>query len=235
MELTQETLAQLAEFFPAKHVSWKPQATKGSKALAVAYIDARVVSRRLDEVVGGDWEFHWAPDGDNVRGSLTVCGSTREDVGEQGDGPQGKTRKAAVSDALKRCAAHFGIGRYLYFLDPQWVDFDPQSKRLVREPELPAWALPTNGAPDKLTDKKPLDLEEGNDEGEKQAPLTWEHDPLMGVGKAAEFLIKACQHYGLADKQVLEALGVDSIVSVVGTMAEAKAKIEAWVTAQTEA
>ena len=144
MELTKELLQQLAEPFPAKVIQWKPQATRkdGDKALAVAYIDARDVMRRLDDVIGGGWGFEWEPIGNAVKGSLTVCGITRSDVGEEGDGPMGKTIKAAVSDALKRCAVHFGVGRYLYYLDGTWVKYDPQSKKLLETPKLPKWALP---------------------------------------------------------------------------------------------
>lgn len=46
----------LAEPFPARHVDWKPQTTKGNRALAVAYIDARCVMDRLDTILGvGNW------------------------------------------------------------------------------------------------------------------------------------------------------------------------------------
>ena len=142
--LTSDILQRLAEPFPAKVIQWKPQATSGdkTKALAVAYIDARDVMRRLDDVASGDWGFEWEPVGAAVKGSLTVCGVTRCDVGEQGDGPMGKTIKAAVSDALKRCAVHFGVGRYLYYLEGSWVAYDPTRKALQEIPQLPKWALP---------------------------------------------------------------------------------------------
>ena len=142
--LTKDVLKQLAAPFPASVIQWKPQATTkaGDKALAVAYIDARDVMRRLDDVAGGEWSFEWEPVGDAVRGALSVYGVTRCDVGEEGDGPMGKTLKAAVSDALKRCAVHFGVGRYLYYLDGKWVKYDAQSKKLIETPQLPSWALP---------------------------------------------------------------------------------------------
>ena len=153
--LTKDLLKRLAEPFPARVIQWKPQATTkaGDKALAVAYIDARDVMRRLDDVIGGEWGFDWEPVGDAVRGELTVCGVRRCDVGEEGDGPMGKTLKAAVSDALKRCAVHFGIGRYLYYLDGAWVKYDSQSKRLIETPSLPKWALP--GEAEKVPDDAP--------------------------------------------------------------------------------
>ena len=54
---------------------------------------------------------------------------------------EGDRRKAAFSDALKRAAVKFGIGRYLYRVGPSWANFDPQKKRFVRPPTLPAEAL----------------------------------------------------------------------------------------------
>lgn len=145
--LTKEILDRLAEPFAEDAVSWKPAATNNrdrklaTKALAVAYVDARDVIQRLNEVTF-DWEFRWAEDGKDVKGSLTVCGVTREDTGEQGDSEQGQTRKAAVSDALKRCAVHFGVGLYLYRLEATWVDYDGAKGILKTTPKLPAWALP---------------------------------------------------------------------------------------------
>lgn len=154
VQLSKETLDALSKFFEPKQVQWKPQTTnrEKTKALATAYIDARDVMNRLDRVVGGDWQFTWdlMPDGE-VRGMLTVCGVTRSDVGERGDGSFGNTLKAAVSDALKRSAVHFGVGRYLYYLPGQWVGYDQQRKCLTETPRLPAWALP--GSEPKIADE----------------------------------------------------------------------------------
>ena len=145
VRLTQDILAGLSAYFPPNRVEWKPQRVNGRDALAVAYIDARDVMGRLDEVVAGDWEFRWEPVGNDVQGRLTVCGVTREDVGEQGDGSFGATRKAAVSDALKRCGVQFGIGRYLYDLPAQWVAYDERKKALAETPQMPDWAIPRDG------------------------------------------------------------------------------------------
>ena len=68
---------------------------------------------------------------------------TKMDVGGPSEQPdEGDRRKAAFSDALKRAAVKFGIGRYLYRLPAQWVDYDPQKRQFVRTPKLPPWALP---------------------------------------------------------------------------------------------
>lgn len=58
------------------------------------------------------------------------------------------------SDALKRAAIKFGIGRYLYQLPSQWVDYDSNKKRFTGKPQLPAWAVP-NSIADKLPEDEP--------------------------------------------------------------------------------
>ena len=143
-DLTKEILDQLKAPFPTKAVKWKPQGIEGGSARALAYVNVRTVMDRLDETVGGAWEFHWAPDGKDVIGVLTVCGVTREDAGLPGQGEAGDTRKAAVSDALKRAAVMFGIGRYLYRIESRRWPGEMQGKRFVftPDPQVPAWATP---------------------------------------------------------------------------------------------
>src|SRR5205814_3421291 len=68
---------------------------------------------------------------------------TKVDVGGPSEQPDGGDRmKAAFSDSLKRAAVKFGVGRYLYRLPNQWVDYDPQRRAFVRPPTLPAKYLP---------------------------------------------------------------------------------------------
>lgn len=144
MKLTREQLEQLREPFPADSVKWKPQTVREGRALAVAYIDARDVMDRLDEVVGGDWSTTMEViDGGHVVCSLTVGDATRSDAGECGDSQNVDPLKSATSDAFKRAAVHFGIARYLYALPLTWVDYDERSKRIVSPPRLPDWALPS--------------------------------------------------------------------------------------------
>ena len=193
--LTPEILRALSEPFEPNRIEWKPQRVNGRDALAVAYIDARDVMERLDSTVGGGWEFRWEPVGDDVQGRLTVCGVTREDVGEQGDGSFGATRKAAVSDALKRCGVQFGIGRYLYDLPAVWVAYDERKKTLAETPQLPDWALPRNGGaprPTPVTQRTPsrggyVDTEElqgGGDPGDLYGTVS---DPaLPPAGKVSK-------------------------------------------------
>src|SRR5580700_2978785 len=48
---------------------------------------------------------------------------------------------AAEAQAFKRACSCFGLGRYLYDLDGNWVDLD-ERKQPLSKPRLPDWALP---------------------------------------------------------------------------------------------
>ena len=135
--------------FPADAIHWKPLSVKGSRALAAAYLDARAAMQRLDCVFGvGGWKDAYTP----TSGGSVVCTLSvkvdgewvdKTDVGSPSEQPDdGDKLKAAFSDALKRAAIKLGIGRYLYRLPRQWVDYDPQTKQFQQTPALPAWALP---------------------------------------------------------------------------------------------
>jgi hypothetical protein len=135
---SQEVVAALGAEFSAEEVEFLPRAASGGMALGLPYIDARDVMRRLDAVVGPhNWQFDFdvlSPDGKMVRGKLTVLGATKCDAGEASQ--EDEPLKSAVSDALKRCAVHFGVGRYLYYLPRVWAPFDPQKRRFIEQPRL---------------------------------------------------------------------------------------------------
>jgi len=146
----------LAAPFDLSEVKFKPAVVSGNRAMALAYVDARVIQDRLDEVLGVlNWkdEYTVLPDGSvKCRLSLRINGEwiCKEDVGGQSEQPdEGDRQKAAFSDALKRAAVKFGVGRYLYRLPAQWVDYDPKRKTFVRAPALPRSAIPMKEAPAK--------------------------------------------------------------------------------------
>ncbi len=118
---------QLSAPFPPDQVSWRVQgkANAQGRAQVLAYVDARDVATRLDDVVGCEnWEFTWEPvaaiDGalQVAKGRLVLFGVAKEDVG---DASAYEPNKGAVSDALKRAAVLWGVGRYLYSLPAIWV------------------------------------------------------------------------------------------------------------------
>src|SRR5205085_5952168 len=139
----------LAAPFDETEVKFKPQAVKGNRALALAYVDVRAIMDRLDNVLGVEnWQDHYQLLPDNsvmcrLRLRIGDRWITKTDVGGPSEQPDGGDRlKAAFSDALKRAAVKFGIGRYLYRLPSQWLDYDPQKRQFTRTPTLPEWALP---------------------------------------------------------------------------------------------
>src|SRR5947209_10312718 len=142
------TRALIAPFDPTE-VKFKPGFVSGNRALALAYVDARVIQDRLDEVLGVEG---WQDDYECLADGSVVCRLrlrlgdewvTKVDVGGPSEQPDGGDRlKAAFSDALKRAAVKFGVGRYLYRLPAQWVDYDPQRRQFVKPPSLPDFALP---------------------------------------------------------------------------------------------
>jgi hypothetical protein len=147
--LVRALTAALANPFEPKDVKFKPQMVKGTRCLAMAYIDARLIQDRLDDVLGSEnWEdaFKLLPDGSvmcRLRLKLGDRWITKTDVGSPSEQPDSGDRlKAAVSDALKRAAVKFGIGRYLYRLPAVWVDYDPVKKQIVQPPQLPSFAIP---------------------------------------------------------------------------------------------
>lgn len=107
----------LAEPFPDEEIKQRP----GRGGMTFSYIDARAVAQRLDDTVGpGEWEFTCSviPGSDIVKGHLAIRDGdrwvVREDHGYPNSDQDDEPIKAATSDALKRCAVLFGIGRHLY-------------------------------------------------------------------------------------------------------------------------
>jgi Rad52/22 family double-strand break repair protein len=144
---TTATTRALAAPFDNTEVKFKPQAVKGNRALALAYVDVRAIMDRLDNVLGVEnWqdEYQLLPDNSvmcRLRLRIGKKWITKMDVGGPSEQPDGGDRlKAAFSDALKRAAVKFGIGRYLYRLPQQWADYDPVKRQFSSPPRLPDWA-----------------------------------------------------------------------------------------------
>lgn len=122
---------QLKAPFQPSQISWRIGSTTADKkrGMALAYIDARDVMDRLDEVCGPDgWQCAYPhANGKTVCAiGIRVC---REGEGfewvwkSDGAGDSDvEAEKGALSDAFKRSAVRWGIGRYLYHLTSPWVE-----------------------------------------------------------------------------------------------------------------
>jgi len=145
-----EVIAALAERFPPEKVSWRVGSTnkrsrqredpkaKATKGKPLAYIDARDVMERLDEVVGPDrWQDTYT---ETAKGRVLCTLSIRfgNEWIHKSDGA-GNTDvegdKGAISDAFKRAAVKWGVGRYLYDVDSPWVKLDDWER--IDHSELP--------------------------------------------------------------------------------------------------
>jgi len=134
--------------FKVNQIHWRPGAmTKNKtpvKAIALAYVDARNVMHRLDEVCGIDgWQNRYSHVGQ--KGVVCEIGIKINDEWLWKSNGAGESdieaEKGALSDAFKRAAVMWGIGRYLYLLPNTWVELD-QYKKIIKPPPLPTWATP---------------------------------------------------------------------------------------------
>ena len=131
----------LKEPFDPKIISWRVGATSGDKksGIALAYIDARDVMKRLDDVCGLEWQDRYpfagcCEIGLKINGEWLWRSNGADETNVEGV-------KGQFSDAFKRAAVLWGIGRYLYYLPNVWVPLNDK-KAIIKPPELPAWAKP---------------------------------------------------------------------------------------------
>lgn len=115
---------------PLPRIHWRAQSVSkknpdAPKAMALAYIDSRDVQDRLDEVCGPE---NWSDSYTESAKGRVICTISIRCGGEwvsKSDGA-GDTavegEKGGISDAFKRAAVKWGIGRYLYDMPTPWVE-----------------------------------------------------------------------------------------------------------------
>lgn len=135
----------LKEPFPSNVIHWRVGATTKdkSKGIPLAYVDARDVMKRLDDVCGPEnWQTAY-PFAGCCELSIFVDdhGWIKKTNGAGATDVEGE--KGQFSDAFKRAAVLHGVARYLYYLPNVWVELD-QYKKIKQKPTLPKWALPKN-------------------------------------------------------------------------------------------
>lgn len=135
-------LEKLKRPFPINSIHWRVGSTSAdkTKGIGLAYLDARDVMERLDEVCGPEnWQcdYPWS-DGKKVvcRIGIKVDGEWIWKTNGAGD-THVEQDKGALSDAFKRAAVLWGIGQYLYALPNKWVQLVARGKSYVfSEPAL---------------------------------------------------------------------------------------------------
>jgi hypothetical protein len=149
-------LESLAEPFPVSRIHWRigARTQDKSRGIALAYIDARDVMKRLDDVCGTGWQCrysHVAKEGVVCEIGILLPAQTVGTDDRQMEwvwraNGAGETNvegeKGAMSDAFKRAAVLWGIGRYLYALPTSWVPLSDEGRNMTSAPEVPIWATP---------------------------------------------------------------------------------------------
>lgn len=127
--LSREDLKILKSPFPKDSLGVKVQSISKdrNRAMLVLYLQHTDVQDRL-EMVDPAWTSEVINEerlGDSVyvRIRMTLKGVSRENVGE------GSDPKGAYSDALKRAAMLFGVGRYLYDSPTVWTEYNESRDR----------------------------------------------------------------------------------------------------------
>jgi hypothetical protein len=168
-ERVQELVAALEDPFDLSEIKWRVTNTckiggpKGprDRGQMLAYADPRAYTDRLNDVFApSGWtrdynvqmvqNFERKERGATERTitakivvtcKVTIYGlGTHTGLGEEwADNDNAGT--AAEAQAFKRACSCFGLGRYLYDLEGQWVDLD-EKKRPLETPKLPDWARP---------------------------------------------------------------------------------------------
>lgn len=150
----QSIIEQLAAPFEPEAVRWRAGSLTQdkSKAKALAYINARDVMWRLDGVCSDGWcdEIVVLPNG-MVTCRIGIWFGERlvyrqDGTGQMEERPDGKIdikneqriemqQKGATSDAFKRAAVKWGVGRYLHGLPSMWARVNQWGQ--IDESELP--------------------------------------------------------------------------------------------------
>lgn len=156
-EEDERILRELGQPFPPDVISWRPGTLtkQKDKAMALAYIDARDVQDRLNAVCGPNWSSKAIITPARVMCELTIrfpsgvvaarsdgVWAGNMDVNRNNEGRVEKKEedrvtmdgKAAFSEALKRVAVSFRVGRYLYDLPSPWQAVD-NFQRFTKEAE----------------------------------------------------------------------------------------------------
>lgn len=97
---------------------WKVQSARSWGCDCVAYIDARQVMDLLDEVMGPEnWKDRYYSVGDSVYCEISLrIGDDWVSKSDAGSQSNFEAEKGQASDAFKRAAVKWGIGRFLYSL-----------------------------------------------------------------------------------------------------------------------
>lgn len=104
-----------------------------TKGLALAYIQARAIQNRLDEVVGiENWRVSYKEINGGFLAKLELKINNEWIAKEDGANiTDYEAIKGGISSAFKRAASVWGIGRYLYEIESQWLPIEQKGKTYI--------------------------------------------------------------------------------------------------------
>jgi len=171
---------QLAAPFDPSEVDWRVGSTTKDKAkgMALAYIDARTVMDRLDAVCGpAGWQNKYVMEGSKTVCEIGIlCGDTWVWKADGAGDSDVEAEKGALSDAFKRAAVRWGVGRYLYNLKSPWVALKAfgNSYAIADEAKPQLDALLRGNMPKPPAPPKP--------EQPKRTPKSFVNDAIKAIG-----------------------------------------------------
>jgi hypothetical protein len=123
-------LKALQEPFADNEIEWRVGSTTKDKkkGMMLAYVTNRAIMNRLDDVLGTE---NWHDTYRELHKGIVCTLSIRLDVDKEwivkedgADVTNIEPTKGGLSDAMKRAAVKFGIGRYLYDAESVWVELN---------------------------------------------------------------------------------------------------------------
>nr|WP_317279515.1 Rad52/Rad22 family DNA repair protein [uncultured Fusobacterium sp.] len=131
-----DLLKKLREPFRKEELEFRVGATNNDKSmgLALAYVQARAIQNRLDEMFGVDgWTVSYKEISAGFICSLSIKINDRWVTKEDGAGmTEYESVKGGISNSFKRVASSgFGIGRYLYNAKKNWYPIRQQGKGYI--------------------------------------------------------------------------------------------------------
>lgn len=226
-----DILEELAAPFSKKDIQYRvlrhwSRGKNGYSVLLATYVTNRAIQTRLDGVMGIDG---WKNEFKDMNGGI-LCGLSLRIDGEwitRWDGAEPthvEPFKGGLSDAMKRAASQWGIGRYLYRLGEQYAfvrknkpeknteGWQPlyegkgDSRKLIAwwlPKPLPNWALPENERKERVPEMHSLYEDIGVDDGIEEEVIE-----TITEGQALD-LISIAEEHRLTEKDVLKVVRRD--------------------------
>ena len=160
-------LNKLRDPFPAEDIEWRvSRAGTGRKGIfccCLAYITARAIQQRLDDVCGpANWRNESLEIKELRPGVVAMVVGISIRIGDEwvtkwdvSEPTNIEAAKGGFSGGMKRAGAQWGIGRYLYHLtetfaetsseggrDWNWAKLKDGTEYYWKPPALPVWAVP---------------------------------------------------------------------------------------------